>query len=87
MPQRFDAEGNLLPPEPTPLQACQAQVTALTSALFQAQNSELRRLHLACAVALDALENHSAIKHPQQAHYRDRAIDALREVLNTKPAE
>lgn len=39
MPHRFDAEGNLLPPEPTPLQACRAQVTALTSALFQAQEA------------------------------------------------
>jgi hypothetical protein len=25
---------------------------------------------------LDALENHTAIKHPQQAYYRDRAIEA-----------
>jgi hypothetical protein len=39
MPHRFDASGNLLPPEPTPLQACRAQVTALTSALFQAQEA------------------------------------------------
>jgi hypothetical protein len=31
--------------------------------------------------ALDALENHTAIKHPQQIHYRDSAIDALRERL------
>jgi len=38
-PERFDSEGNLKPPEPTPLQACQAQVKALTSALFQAQEA------------------------------------------------
>ena len=31
--------------------------------------------------ALDALEQHSAIQHPQQRHYRDAAIDALRERL------
>lgn len=29
-------------------------------------------------LALDALENHTAIKHPQQRAYRDDAIDALR---------
>lgn len=39
MPHRFDASGNLLPPERTPLQACRAQVTALTSALFEAQEA------------------------------------------------
>lgn len=39
MPHRFDTKGNLLPPEPTPLQACRAQVTALTSALFQVQEA------------------------------------------------
>ena len=27
-------------------------------------------------IMLDALENHTAIKHPQQIHYRDRAIEA-----------
>ena len=32
--------------------------------------------------ALDALENHSAIKHPQQRYYRDAAIDALRAALD-----
>ena len=31
--------------------------------------------------ALDALENHTAIKHPQQRHYRDATITALRERL------
>ena len=31
--------------------------------------------------ALDALEQHSAIQHPQQRHYRDAAIAALRERL------
>jgi hypothetical protein len=31
--------------------------------------------------ALDALENHTAIKHPQQTHYRDAAIGALRAAI------
>jgi hypothetical protein len=31
--------------------------------------------------ALDVLENHTAIEHPQQIHYRDAAIDALKERL------
>ena len=39
MPHRFDAEGNRLPPEPTPLQAAQAQIKALTAALFQMQEA------------------------------------------------
>ncbi len=30
---------------------------------------------------LDALENHTAIKHPQQIHYRDRAIEAGRQAI------
>ncbi len=30
---------------------------------------------------LDALENHTAIKHPQQIHYRDRAIEAGRQAV------
>jgi hypothetical protein len=32
--------------------------------------------------ALDALENHTAIKHPQQMHYRDEAINALRAAIS-----
>jgi len=32
--------------------------------------------------ALDALENHTAIKHPQQRYYREAAIAALRERLD-----
>ena len=32
-------------------------------------------------LALEALENHTAIKHPQQRHYRDSAIEALRAAL------
>ncbi len=32
-------------------------------------------------LALDALENHTAIKHPQQIHYRDKAIAAIKEAL------
>ena len=35
----------------------------------------------AMRLALDALENHTAIKHPQQMHYRDTAIEALRQAL------
>lgn len=31
--------------------------------------------------AEQALENHTAIKHPQQIHYRDAAINALRAAL------
>ena len=50
----------------------------------QANTAEIRRYHKACEMALDALENHTAIKHPQQAHYRDSAIEALREVLGGK---
>lgn len=29
MPHRFDAEGNLLPPEPTPLEAARAEIKRL----------------------------------------------------------
>ena len=32
-------------------------------------------------LALDALENHTEIKHPQQIHYRDAAITAIKEAL------
>ena len=38
-PSRFDADGNLLPPEPTPLEAARTQITALLAALFQAQQA------------------------------------------------
>ena len=38
----------------------------------------------ALKLALDALENHTAIKHPQQIHYRDKAINAIKEAL-TQP--
>lgn len=38
---------------------------------------------------VDALENHSAIKHPQQIHYRDAAIEAgkqaIKELESQKP--
>jgi hypothetical protein len=30
---------------------------------------------------VDALENHSAIKHPQQIHYRDEAIEAGKKAI------
>lgn len=39
----------------------------------------------AMTLALDALEHHTAIKHPQQRHYRDEAIDALRAALDARP--
>ena len=48
MPHRFDAEGNLLPPEPTPLQSARAEIEALNQRLFKLQN--------AAREALDALE-------------------------------
>ena len=35
----------------------------------------------ALKLALEALENHTAIKHPQQIYYRDKAITALRKAL------
>jgi len=35
----------------------------------------------ALKLALDALENHTAIKHPQQIHYRDKAITAAIKAL------
>ena len=35
----------------------------------------------ALKLALEALENHTAIKHPQQIHYRDSAIAAIKEAL------
>ena len=38
-------------------------------------------LKKAAVLALDALENHTAIKHPQQRAYRDEAVDALRAAL------
>jgi hypothetical protein len=37
--------------------------------------------------ALEALENHTAIKHPQQRSYRDAAIAALRAALAQEQAE
>lgn len=39
------------------------------------------KLREAAQQALDALEHHTAIKHPQQRCYRDDAIEALREAL------
>ena len=33
MPHRFDAEGNVLPPEPTPLQAARTEIERLTAEL------------------------------------------------------
>ena len=43
-------------------------------------------LRKAAELALDALENHTAIKHPQQIQYRDDAIEALRQAL-TQPEQ
>ena len=44
MPHRFDAEGNVLPPEPTPLQAARLHVAKLEQQLAdnQKQNALLR---------------------------------------------
>lgn len=53
-------------------------------AKVEANTAEIRRYHRACEMALEALEHHTAIKHPQQMYYRDSAIDALREVLGGK---
>ena len=39
------------------------------------------QLRQAAQMALEALEHHSAIKHPQQIHYRDTAIAALKAAL------
>jgi hypothetical protein len=44
-------------------------------------------LHKAALAALDALENHTAIKHPQQRSYRDEAIEALRAALKAPRQE
>jgi hypothetical protein len=35
----------------------------------------------AMKIMLDALENHTAIKHPQQVYYRDKAIEAGRQAI------
>jgi len=35
MPHRFDAEGNMLPPEPTPLQAARTEIERLTAELAE----------------------------------------------------
>ena len=50
-PQRFDGSGMRKPPEPTPLQACQAQLDALREAAKEAvehlrnEAAELQRAH------------------------------------------
>ncbi|MEY4345280.1 MAG: hypothetical protein RL032_1112 [Pseudomonadota bacterium] len=44
-------------------------------------------LRQAAQQALEALEHHSAIKHPQQIHYRDTAIAALRTALEQPEQE
>ena len=41
MPHRFDTEGNLLPPEPTPLQAAKAEIESLKQRLFEMQNAAI----------------------------------------------
>ncbi len=40
----------------------------------------------ALKMALEALENHTAIKHPQQRGYRDEAIAAIKDAL-TEPEQ
>lgn len=44
----------------------------------------MSNLRQAAEQALEALENHTAIKHPQQIHYRDAAIEALRAALKNE---
>jgi hypothetical protein len=44
-------------------------------------DAELAKDEALLRQALDALENHTAIKHPQQRYYREAAIAALRERL------
>jgi hypothetical protein len=46
---------------------------------LEVENTELKAL---LAQALEALEFHTAIKHPAQIPYRDRTIALLRERLN-----
>jgi hypothetical protein len=41
MPHRFDEEGNLKPPEPTPLQAAKAEIESLKQRLFEMQNAAI----------------------------------------------
>ncbi len=40
MPHRFDAEGNVLPPEPTPLQAARTEIERLTAELAHMQTMQ-----------------------------------------------
>ena len=55
MPHRFDANGNLLPPEPTPLQVCQAECNEQARLLGMSAERELR-LRAINAQLLEALE-------------------------------
>ena len=41
MPHRFDEQGNLKPPEPTPLQAAKAEIESLKQRLFEMQNAAI----------------------------------------------
>jgi hypothetical protein len=41
MPHRFDEEGNLKPPETTPLQAAKAEIESLKQRLFEMQNAAI----------------------------------------------
>jgi len=45
------------------------------------------KLRAAAEAALEALESHTAIKHPQQIRYRDSAIEQLRAALAEQEAE
>ena len=50
MPHRFDAEGNVLPPEPTPLQAARDEVERLTAELADYRKAlEVRNKQLGVA--------------------------------------
>jgi hypothetical protein len=43
MPHRFDEEGNLKPPETTPLQAAKAEIESLKQRLFEMQNAAIAK--------------------------------------------
>lgn len=50
MPHRFDAEGNVLPPEPTPLQAARTEIERLTAELADYRKAlEVRNKQLGVA--------------------------------------
>ena len=68
------------------LQMYMAEVRRLNGLLEQQMVAKMTDRE-AMRLALDALENHTAIKHPQQMHYRDTAIEALRQALEQPEQE